>query len=221
MSTRVISGFNDEGKFKSVDNILYLVDTSNTYKGHLINSTPFDELMFEEYKQEEYIYMYEKCNINKDLSCNEINNDKKQLNKVYTTLDMNEHFKPCLKYKKNKKEHNWKKHCKQIKKKQQQKIKSKMIKKKQMYKFDLNYNNSYYDLSWYHLYKKNFNCLLEIYYNNSCDNDCDNYSNLTFLDDDYSHLFQYEYDSADSEYGDYFEQFDYYYPAYGWDQNGW
>ena len=132
MSTHIISGFNDDGKFKSVDNILYLVDNSNTYKSHLINSTPFDELMFEEYKQEEYIYMYEKCNEKNETLNDESNsnNNNKKINIAYKTLEMNEHFKPCLKNKKNTKEHNWKKNCKRIKKKQQQKIKSKMIKKK-------------------------------------------------------------------------------------------
>ena len=124
MSTYTITGFNDEGKFKIVNDVLYIVDTSNTYKGHLINSTPFDEIMLEEYKQEEYKYMYENSN-----TLFESKNNIKKVNIAYKTLDIVEPMKPSLKFKKNTKVHNWKKHCKQIKKKQQQKIKSKMIKK--------------------------------------------------------------------------------------------
>lgn len=197
MSTYIITGFNDEGKFKIVNDVLYIVDTSNTYKGHLINSTPFDEIMLEEYKQEEYKYMYENSNTNKETILFESKNNIKKVNIAYKTLDIVEPMKTSLKFKKNTKVHNWKKHCKQIKKKQQQKIKSKMIKKKQMYKFDLNHNYSNYDISWYHVYKDKINSNIEFHCCDSCD-DCDNYSNLTFLDDDYRHLFEYDSDDNDN-----------------------
>jgi hypothetical protein len=214
MSTYTITGFNDEGKFRCVNDILYMVDTSNTYKGHLINSTPFDDIMLEEYKQEDYKYMYENCN-----TIYESKNNIKKVNIVYKTLDIVEPMKANLKLKKNTKERNWKKHCKQIKKKQRQKTKSKMIKKKQMYTFDLNYNYSNYDIYWYHVYKDNINSNIE-YVGCDCRNcGCsDNNSNLTFLDDDYSHLFEYNnsdnYDSDDYD--------DPYYPDHnhGW-HYGW
>lgn len=109
MSTYTITGFNDEGKFKMVDNVLYLIDNSKTYKGHLINNIPFDDLL-----QQEYIYEYEYDNGN---TFNENKNNIKQVNIAYKTLDIIEPIKGSLKNKKNIKEHNWKKHFKQIKKK--------------------------------------------------------------------------------------------------------
>jgi hypothetical protein len=124
MSTYTITGFNDEGKFKMVDNILYLIDNSNTYKGHLMNNTPFDDLL-----QQEYMYIYEYDNGNTFIK-NENKNNIKQVNTAYKTLDIIEPIKGSLKPKKNIKEHNWKKHSKQIKKKHKEKFKSKMIKKK-------------------------------------------------------------------------------------------
>ena len=144
MSTYTISGFNDEGKFKIVDNILYLIDNSKTYKGCLINNMPFDDLL-----QQEYMYEYEHENGN---TFKEYENNIKQVNTAYKTLDIIEPIKGSLKIKKNIKEHS-----KQIKKKQKDKLKSKMIKKKQMYTFDLNHNYSNYDISWYHVYKDNIN----------------------------------------------------------------
>ena len=72
-----------------------------------------------------------------------------------------------------------------------------------MYKFDLNHNYSNYDISWYHVYKDKINSNIEFHCCDSSD-DCDNYSNsddnsnLTFLDDDYSHLFEYDSDDNDN-----------------------
>ena len=156
MSTYVITGFNDEGKFKIVDNILYLIDNSKTYKGYLMNNMPFDDLL-----QEEYMYEYEYENENKKTTFNENKNNIKQVNTAYKTLDIIEPIKCSLKPKKNIKEHNWKKHVKQIKKKQKDKLKSKMIKKKQMYKNNLKHNYGNYDISWYHVYKDNINSNFE------------------------------------------------------------
>ena len=167
MSTYAITGFNDEGKFKIVDNILYLIDNSKTYKGCLINNMPFDDLLQQEYMymyeneyeyEYEHVYEYENDNGN---TFKENKNNIKQVNTTYKTLDIIEPIKCSLKPKKNIKEHNWKKHFKQIKKKQKDKLKSKMIKKKQMYTIDLKHNYSNYDISWYHVYKDNINSNFE------------------------------------------------------------
>ena len=89
-----IAGFNDEGKFKMVDNILYLIDNSNTYKGHLMNNTPFDDLL-----QQEYMYMYEYEN-GYIFNENKNKNNIKQVNIAYKTLDIIEPIKGSLKTKK-------------------------------------------------------------------------------------------------------------------------
>ena len=174
MSTYTITGFNDEGKFKIVDNILYLIDNSKTYKGCLINNMPFDDLL-----QQEYMYEYEHENGN---TFKEYENNIKQVNTAYKTLDIIEPIKGSLKIKKNIKEHS-----KQIKKKQKDKLKSKMIKKKQMYTFDLNHNYSNYDISWYHVYKDNINSNFEHHAIGRFD--CDYY-------DDY---YDYHYDDTDDD----------------------
>ena len=160
MSTYTITGFNDDGKFKIVDNILYLIDNSKTYKGRLMNNTPFDDLLQQEYMYE-YEYEYEKYMYEYSNTFNEKKNNIKQVNIAYKTLDIIEPIKGCLKNKKNIKEHNWKKYFKQIKKKKKDKLKSKMIKKEQMYKNDLKYNYGNYDISWYHIYKDNINSNFE------------------------------------------------------------
>lgn len=96
-------------------------------------------------------------------SSQEVNNYKnnKQLNTVYKTVDIYEPINTCIKLKKNIKEHNWKKHCKQIKKKQQQKVKTNIIKKNQKYKHELNHNYSDHDISWYYTNKDNINTIFE------------------------------------------------------------
>ena len=182
MSTYTITGFNDEGKFKIINNILYLIDNSNTYKGRLINNTPFDDLL-----QQEYMYEYEYDNTNKEIIFNENKNNIKQVNIAYKTLDIIEPIKGSLKTKKNIKEHNWKKHSKQIKKKQKDKLTSKMIKKNQMYKNDLKHNYGNYDISWYHVYKDNINSNFEHHAIGRFD--CDYY-------DDY---YDYHYDDTDDD----------------------